>query len=430
MHIYMSLSSLIIFTLIGCTTYVDETKDMREYFSKNKYSDSLGRLESSKLKNQSNNKLLYHLEKAVILDRLDELEKSRSNLLEAERIANELYTVSMSRTFASCLVNDSSQDYFGENFERIAIHLLLIHSFLSEGKSKLPSALVEARKINYQLDLLTRQYDKKYRGYHTDAYAYYLAGLVHEAMNNIDDAIIDYKKALELYSSDSYRPFYRGKIPKSLVWSLYGLSKRRDREDIVNSLEQYHPSYVKTYKNISKGGKNGFLVVIHESGKIAAKEEKTFVDSIQNQVVQISFPVYPKPGSSKLVTSRVEIAGYGRTDVDSVADLNAIAFQCLEDRRNQMILKQGARLLAKGVATSEAHDRLGVLGGLAANVLAVESERADTRSWSLLHGECGLTRIVLPPGKHTVQVIHEGKTMTFEPVDIVQDEISFLRVRV
>src|SRR5690606_6976497 len=104
--------------------------------------------------------------------------------------ADELYTVSISRTAASFIVSESSTDYEGEDYERVAIHTQLALSFL--GDKDLAAARVEARKINLKLEEINQKYDDHKNRYAEDAFARYLAGTIYEARGEIDDAIIDY----------------------------------------------------------------------------------------------------------------------------------------------------------------------------------------------------------------------------------------------
>ncbi len=74
-------------------------------------------------------------------------------------MATALYTKSISKEALTYVYNDSAQEYPGEDFEKIAIHIMLALSFIEEGQLK--SALVEARRINTRLAEINSQYDER-----------------------------------------------------------------------------------------------------------------------------------------------------------------------------------------------------------------------------------------------------------------------------
>ena len=92
----ISLSGL----FIGCASYSDYTREIRHSVYAGEYSLALDKLEKSPIKTQSRNQLLYKLEKSMILDRLDEREQSRQELLDADKLVDVLYTESISKQAA------------------------------------------------------------------------------------------------------------------------------------------------------------------------------------------------------------------------------------------------------------------------------------------------------------------------------------------
>ena len=50
----------------------------------------------------------------------------------------------------------------------------------------------------------------------------------------------------------------------------------------------------------------------------------------------------------------------------------------------------------------------GFLGRVASRALATATERADTRSWSILPAELLLARFQLPPGQHRLRISYDG----------------------
>ena len=85
---------------LGCASYTEETREIRTLYRGEQYRQALTKLDETGIKDQSRNRLLYRLEKAMLLDRLGEGKVARKLLLEADKIADELYTTSVSRTVA------------------------------------------------------------------------------------------------------------------------------------------------------------------------------------------------------------------------------------------------------------------------------------------------------------------------------------------
>lgn len=415
-------------SLSHCASYTDEIRDLRQDFLGGRYQASLDKLEKSSVRDSTRNRLLYHMEKAMILDRLGDLKGSRSLLLDADRIADELYTTSISKTAATFIYNESASDYSGEDYEKVAIHTLLAMSFLQD--AKLAEGRVEAKKINDKLHEITQGYDPKYAHYKEDPYARFLSGLIYEAMQNWDDAIIDYKNALDIYSDSQYTPFYEGPVPEVLVSSLYGLAVRRNRNELRKDLKARFPAVIERYEqNVSEIPQGGDIVVLHEAGHIAIKMAKDFFIPIPGQVMRISFPYIDRKNLDWSSSSTgIRIIGRGSyTNAANCLNLNALAYQSLEDRRGRLIAKSMTRLIAKGVLTYQAEKQFGILGGLAANIYSVVTETADTRGWSLLPQAFYVNRVRVPVGRHNLEIKTAGRITDMPSFDIKNGEFKFIR---
>ncbi len=409
----------------GCASYTEETREIRSAYRADNYKDALKKLDASSLKDESKNRLLYRLEKAMILDRLGEREKARTLLLEADKIADDLYTTSISRTAASFVMNDAAQDYSGEDYEKVQIHAQLALSFI-ESKD-LPNARVEAKKINNKLAELNKAYDEHKNKYGEDAFARYLSGIIYEAGGEIDDAIIDYQKAVDLYKSD-FAPFVAGGVPDDLVKALYHLLDKRNRADRMTKLEKDYPKAITAAKAELKDDDYGEVVVFHELGHIAIKSTGEFFFGAGKQLVRFSFPVIKSNQQSYWGKSGVTEQQSGKfASADNVEELDAIASSNLEDRRLRLIAKQAARLLAKGQLTEQAYKNFGPIGGIAANVFSVVTETADTRSWTLLPEAYFISRLRLKPGAHTVKIETAGKTGRIESVTVKKGQLLLFR---
>ena len=410
---------------MSCASYTQETQNIRSNYFDGSYAVALKKLNESSLGSEDKNKLLYRLEKAMILDRMGDYAKSRSLLLEADKIADDLYTTSITRTAASFIVSESSTDYSGENYEKVAIHTELALSYLAT--RDLDAARVEARKINNKLAQINGGYEDHKDRYGEDAFARYLSGMIYEARGEIDDAIIDYTKALALYNG-SFAQFVHGGPPDSLVVALYRLLAIRNRTDRMQQLQSQFPKLIARAKQDLQQDDSGEVIVIHELGHIAVKTSQEFILPFDRQVIRFSFPVIHVGYRSYFGQSGITDQSSQRfVSADNTADLNAIAQASLEDRRGRLIAKGAARLLAKGQLVDQAYRNFGPLAGIAANIFTAVTETADTRGWTLLPEAFAVSRIRLKPGKHTIKLQSGGRLSRIEEINLKKGEILLFR---
>jgi uncharacterized protein len=407
---------IICFYFGSCATYTSITQDIRNSYRSSNYDAALSSLEDSSLKESSSDRLLYLLEKAMILDRMNRLEESRRLLLRADQVVDELYTVSISKTVATFLYNDSAADYSGEDFEKITIHTLLSLSFIQEKNYK--SSLVQARKINNKLYEISQRLGDSHNSYREDAFALYLSGMSFEAMGGIDDAIIDYKKAYDLYKSSSYNKFYLGSPDKQVANALFRLAKQRRRSSLINLIKEKNPESA----NYSEQ-ESAQIIVIHEVDNISLKRAQEFIIPVSNQIVRYSYPVIRyKPLYHSNLGFNIE--GKEFVHAKNFSNLNAIAKHTLEEKRLRFMLKGGARVIAKAMLTNEVHEKLGPIAGILANVAAAATETADTRSWTLLPGGFYVSRVWLSPGEYNI-----GLNGSVQKIKLKDKQIVILRDR-
>ncbi len=412
----------------GCASYTDETKEIRSLYRGGQYKSALEKVDSSSIKEQDRNRLLYFLERAMVLDRLGQVKQSQSLLFDADKLVDRLYTTSISKEALTYIYNDSAQDYPGEDFEKVAIHTQLAMSFIEAKKFK--SARVEARKINSKLHEINDKYDGKKNRYSEDAFARYLAGAIYESRGEVDDAIIDYRKALKLYEGLYIKEFATS-VPDQLVFALYRLLRQRRRQTQLDQLVKSYKRLLGKNKNKSIRQNHGEVVVFHEVGSVAVKEAKDFVIPFGKQVIRLSFPVI-KPRIFRHEEQSVGVRTNGKAfHSELLQNMDQIASKTLDDRRLRLVLKQGARLLAKGQLTEQAHQQFGLFAGLAANVYSAVTETADTRSWTLMPAAYYATRFQLPAGEHTISIVTSryGSHKKTKKINVSSGKLVLLRAK-
>ncbi len=382
------------------------------------YQLALQKLQSSSLKQQHRNRLLYSLELAVLYDRLGRLKKSRRELFRAAQLVEELYTVSVSKAAAAFIVSSDTTEYRGEDYEKIFIHTMLAMSYL--GANELQEALVEARRINLRLHAINRGHGDAQNRYNEDAFARYLAAMIHEVEGDVSSAFVDYHKAWQLYRGE-FKIFNDAQMPRQVAVALYHLAHRAKRQVEPELRQQLTPA------ERQRSTKHAEVAVIHQIGRIASKEAREFLLPFDQQVVRFSFPV--------VVARQVD---YGRSGVmlrergeverfiasEQMLNLDQLAQIALEDRRARLTAEQMTRLIAKGVMTAQVQRKFGALAGVAFNVYAAATETADTRSWSLLPARIAVTRFVAPEARPLdITVINNGVTTAMHSLRLQRGEL-------
>ena len=138
------------------------------------------------------NRLLYYLDRGMLLHVDGQYVDSNIAFESAKRIGEDLYTQSLSDSGLSLLSNDYALDHAGEDFERTLIHLFSALNYQQLGDRE--SALVEVRQVGDYLRKLEVDHSNS-RVYKDDAFARYLSAMFYEARGELDSAFVDYKKA-------------------------------------------------------------------------------------------------------------------------------------------------------------------------------------------------------------------------------------------
>ena len=386
------------------------------------------------------NRLLYYLERGMLLHVAGQYAESNAAFETAKTVGNELYATSISSTGLALMTNDYALDYAGENFERTLIHLFSALNY--EQLGEMDSALVEIRQVGDYLRKL--QVDSKNDNvYQEDAFARYLGALFFERGGEFDAALVDYKKALSAY--DLYADEFSVQRPRSLFANAERVARRLGRwaEDDLRALGS--PGAV---REIPEG--YGELVVLHYNGLSPVKDEDlivipfseawalvlalqligdgeardriveatTYASAIAGtDLVPVAFPKFvSRPYSIARMEPRVPGATQ-MTEPELVEDIGAIAVKDLKDRRARIYARSVARAaikfaIQKGLeeAARQASKRdngqnqMAVAIQLLGTVGRFVTEKADKRVWSTLPDEIWMTSMVVPAGRHHLEV--------------------------
>ena len=261
----IGLSVVLLLLLSGCgAAYSGYVSGSLNQLEKGNYEAALGKLEKPSGKT---NKLLYHLEKGLILHYQGQYEASNVEFERAERLSDQLYTRSVSREIAALLSNDSIVAYRGEEFELALIHYYRAMNYARLGDRQ--AVLVECRKANLKLENYAQQAEYEL-SYKNDAFLQYMTGLFFEAEGEWNDAYISYKDALKGYRA--YEAAFDLQAPRMLIIDLARLAQRLGYEDEV---AEYTKRYQLEPEELQPAS-GGELVVFVESGFVPRKHQVEF----------------------------------------------------------------------------------------------------------------------------------------------------------
>src|SRR3569833_2619521 len=221
MHARAWRSSVVValLSLGGCATYSGGIGHVERLLAEGKSEAAL--TARGKQGDAQKDRALYLLNKATTLHMAGEYAASNAAREEAKPLIERNAVISVSEQAAALSVNDSQRAYAGAQYERSYVHIYAALNYLALGQ------LQEARVEALLIDTALGQIDKKEPV--PAGFAYYLSGLVYEALGEWDDAMIDYRKAYEAYRA--YPDAYHVPLPTSLKEDLVRVAARQGFDD-------------------------------------------------------------------------------------------------------------------------------------------------------------------------------------------------------
>ncbi|MEE2657455.1 MAG: hypothetical protein VX733_03055 [Candidatus Latescibacterota bacterium] len=384
------------------------------------YRDYEGALAKLEKKSEETDRLLYRLEKGLILHYAGGWSASNGQFERAERLIDKRYTRSASREIAALLTNDAIRPYRGEEFERTLIHYYRAMNYYKLGLNT--DALVECRKANLRLADFAAKAEYEL-SYNNDAFLQYLTGAFYEAEGEWNDAYISYRDAIKGFAA--YRISLGMEFPEAAAADLQRSAVRLGFDEEWDQLADRFD-----LPSANPPAERASVIVIAESGFIGRKVKREIsvpiledddirhVWMVSDRLVhryhygyhsgevdywlRIALPEYrPRPRR----VHGVQLRARGRKSRGwMVEDLDAIAQRSFAEKENAVLTRTAVRALAKYVATELAEEKSDILGFLV-NLFGAGTEAADTRSWQSLPATIWMARMQIPPG--TTDVVLE-----------------------
>ena len=383
----------------GCASdYVARTRPARAAYEAYRPDEALQRLEESR--GPEKDRLLYLLDKGMVLHAAGKYTESLGVLAEADRLSQDLDFTSIGEETAAALTSERERTYRGEDFEKLMISVLQALNFAELGQDE--DALVEVRRVDERLRKMVVEEKKPYEQL---AIARYLGGVLYEDQGDLDAAFIDYEAAYRLQPK-------LGPLAEPLV----RLARQTGREELVRELLGAADA-----RPIGPG--EGQVVVVIEAGRSPEKE------SLRHKVAAaqiIDIPHYRDRGTA---LPALVVAGGRSVTAVGVTSLSDVAKIHLDDRVGRLLAKALVQTGVKaGVAAAVASETKSEGLGALTFLLLAQLNQADLRSWLSLPAEFQLARLRLPVGKHKVTV-ETGGMRTEHPVEIRPRRVSVLVLR-
>ncbi|MCC6140951.1 MAG: hypothetical protein IT389_10095 [Nitrospira sp.] len=411
-------------------------------------------------------RLLYGMDRGMTLQLAGDYQQSNAVLEQAEEEVDRLYTRTIRSEAAAFLTNDNALFYEGDSYEHVMINVVKALNYAAQGQ--LQDALVEARRIDHRLNVLTDRIKDK-AGYREDGFARYLTGILYEAADDVNDAFIAYRKAYDAYEAN--RSWAHTPVPAQLRADLL---RTAEALHFTNEFEEYRRLFPDTVWQTSAAQRGlAQVVLISYNGRAPYKEDRFLdlpisldalqlvllnrgfsqssnryqnrgVDSVlyglNGRVVRVALPRLIPQKTQVPVEQLTLVSETGRqvkVSSELGQNISALADKSLSDRLPGIAVKAVARAAAKfamaegatrgaqQAAGKDAAPWVGLIVSLLTKGLAVASEEADKRSWQTLPDEIHIARAWVEPGQYTasVQLIGRGsgpaaesrRTLTLAP---------------
>ena len=439
-------------TVNGCATFYQRTMDVQNNIAKGNFEQANKELENDKKWPENNHRVLYFMNRGMVLFMLGKHEESNYFFNLADYYTEDLQK-KLGYEALSLVSNPMVKPYRPEDFESIMIHYYKALNFIA--LKNYEGALVECRRINIKLGQFNEKYKEHKNKYTRDAFAHNLMGIIYQAAGDYNNAFIAYRNAIEIYEND-YSKLFNIEVPQQLKKDIlvtanilgfnqelhfyenkFGISVsdiNTDDGDLVyiwmNGLGPIKSEWNLNLTNM--GVRNGNMIFgSNELGVsfpiFLGNQSPSQKSQLKNlSVIRIAFPKYIE--RIPMYQSAVIRDKNKFYTLELAQDINKIAFESLNDRLLREIGNNILRLATKQAIeqiSRKGNENIGALVG----VVNAITEKADTRNWQSLPYALHYTRIPLSSGKHSLKLEQQRigggvKTENIE-VNVIKGETTF-----
>lgn len=450
----------LLLVFVGCGTYADRSRKIRESVESGNLDKAMGLVPVD----ESTTDVLDLLERGLLLLYAGQPVEAAKLFDRANTRIEDLYTKSVSREALAFLTNDATLDYTGYPAEQVLLHTYAALAYLEHGD--LQSALVEARRASGRLQALEELREDK-KGYSDDAFAEWIAAMLYAEDDDANSCLVSCRRALAAF--DEARELFGLAVPAEFVRDYTVWARRYGFGEEAVALEERFGTIAEDAREPLPG--YGEVVLVYESGWVDRLEESRVDFPIlenddddddyarrvymrggrRHYVVRDDVEVkywlsvalpYVKSQPTTLVDARM-IVGDLATHTEPVHDVSGIFRLTFEEGSANRTIRTIARGIAKYLAVQVVKNERekdgkkveNEVAGFLANLFASATERADTRSWTMLPDRIHLARLAVPAGTHTIEVEvldgsgRVGQRATFEAVTVRAGQRTVLHHR-
>jgi hypothetical protein len=321
-------------------------------------------------------KLLYFMEKGVVLHYAGQYPESILALRGASDLIKEQEVISASRQAASMVTSEWVTDYKGEYAERLLVHTYLMMNYLLTGSPE--SALVEGKQALAVYE--------RYPACSGDFFTHALIAHCFEAVGDINGAYIEYKKLAKLLPG-----------PEPVAEKLCVLGDRLGFDDEVEVYRKYLPESALKQSEPAAAE----LIVFAAQGRAPVKVPQNI---FLPPSIRFSFVTY-EDVSDYFDPLFVNTSKGGEIGNPITTDVGQVLKASLNDRLTQIIAKETARVVAKEAIANQMDDPV---MELLVRVAFLVMEEPDTRSWETLPAYLTLARVPLYKGANRISLGQSG----------------------
>jgi hypothetical protein len=407
----------------ACASFYETSNDFNQQFEQGNIDAALEQLKNDRLYSKNNNRLLYYVNRGLLLSMEGKYEAS-NKAFEKAYLFGEDFKVNYASEAASFLVNPMITVYRGEDHENLMPLYFKALNFLK--LEKYDEALVECKRLNIRLQQLSDKY-KSPDKFQEDAFIHNLMGIIYQTTGDWNNAFIAYRNAYDIYQTD-YVKFFGIESPEQLKRDLLVSAWNtgfKDEFDLYKEkfgwpdfkVEPSEAELLFFWHNGLCPVKDEWsinFVVDHNNSNLTVfssdqlpfqfpynvnRNNNDDFDLKDHEAFRVAFPKYvERPVYYSTATIQSDSATY---PLQLAEDVNKIAFKSLQERMFLEFSKSLMRAAIKKAAEKSARKEDKGFGAIVGMVNAF-TEKADTRNWQTLPHSISYARVPMKEGKNEI----------------------------
>ena len=367
-----------------------------------------------------------------------------SDFFEQKRMENSITATGAFFNVAAIASNDLAIPYEGHSFEKVMLHNEQAMNFLVAGNTDFARIELNHADVEqvYSLERHAKLVEEADRQSKTqqlklddanatlqqkssqaafgagavknsfqNAFTFYLRGSLYEDSKDYDKALIEYKKALEIYPENRF-------VAEAAMRTARLCGASRDRENLTN-----------IFGNVLKGERcpagSGRVVVLYEAGFVTGRSTFKLPFIYNGEVVELVMPYYDTVSYHPSDELDLSVAG-AAARTQTLCNLEAMAVRSLQEDYTPILVRQILRMVAKYQIQKKADEQNPILG-FTAKVATIITDRSDDRNWLTLPQTVQIAETFVPAGRQSVSLSVPGASRTVS-VDVAEGRTAYLVV--